>query len=213
MDRQVLSFLAPLLQVKIGWTEAQYSYIVSCLSGRVCAGASVRSAASSIGSAFELGYALTIVVWSAGCDEPFAGADGAFVRVSRASFSDWRESGNFPAAMKTVAEWFPKKERALATGLFNSGTSVGAILVPLAVPWIAVTHLGWQVGVPLYRRIQLHLARLSGGQLTGVPNMMQGSARMRWPTSAAIHSSLLQRCRGCNSWAIASAGRCSLAKA
>jgi len=53
------------------------------------------------------------------------------------------ESGNFPAAIKTVAEWFPKRERALATGLFNSGTSVGAILVPLTVPWIAL-HLGWQ---------------------------------------------------------------------
>jgi ACS family hexuronate transporter-like MFS transporter len=53
------------------------------------------------------------------------------------------ESGNFPAAIKTVAEWFPKKERALATGIFNSGTSVGAVLVPITVPWV-VEHLGWQ---------------------------------------------------------------------
>jgi ACS family hexuronate transporter-like MFS transporter len=53
------------------------------------------------------------------------------------------EAGNFPAAIKTVAEWFPKKERALATGLFNSGTNIGAIIAPLVVPWIAV-NLGWQ---------------------------------------------------------------------
>ncbi len=53
------------------------------------------------------------------------------------------ESANFPAAIKTVAEWFPKRERALATGLFNAGTNVGAIVAPLTVPWIAV-HMGWQ---------------------------------------------------------------------
>src|SRR5439155_6016409 len=53
------------------------------------------------------------------------------------------ESGNFPAGIKTVAEWFPKKERALATGIFNSGSNVGAIIAPLTVPWIAI-HLGWQ---------------------------------------------------------------------
>src|ERR1700750_2072965 len=53
------------------------------------------------------------------------------------------ESGNFPAAIKTVAEWFPKKERALATGIFNAGANVGAIIAPLTVPWITI-HLGWR---------------------------------------------------------------------
>jgi ACS family hexuronate transporter-like MFS transporter len=53
------------------------------------------------------------------------------------------EAGNFPAAIKTVAEWFPRRERALATGIFNSGSNIGAIVAPLAVPWIAV-HLGWR---------------------------------------------------------------------
>ena len=53
------------------------------------------------------------------------------------------EAGNFPAAIKTVAEWFPKKERALATGIFNSGSNVGAIVAPLAAPWIAINY-GWR---------------------------------------------------------------------
>ena len=53
------------------------------------------------------------------------------------------EAGNFPAAIKTIAEWFPQKERAFATGIFNSGTNIGAIAAPLTVPWIAV-HMGWQ---------------------------------------------------------------------
>ena len=59
------------------------------------------------------------------------------------SFLGVTEAGNFPAAIKTVAEWFPKKERSLATGIFNSGTNVGAIIAPLTVPWIAL-NWGWQ---------------------------------------------------------------------
>jgi len=141
MDRQVLSFLAPMLQVKLGWTELQYGYIVVAFQAAYAIG---LLAAGGIIDAIgvRLGYALAIGLWS------LSAISHAFAR-SALTFGICRfflglgESGNFPAAIKTVAEWFPKRERALATGLFNSGTSVGAILVPLAVPWIT-DHLGWQ---------------------------------------------------------------------
>jgi ACS family hexuronate transporter-like MFS transporter len=141
MDRQVLSFLAPLLQTKIGWTELQYGYIVVAFQAAYAMGLlAVGGIIDAIG--VRLGYALAIGLWSlAAISHAFARSALSF-GVSR-FFLGLGESGNFPAAIKTVAEWFPKRERALATGLFNSGTSVGAILVPLTVPWVA-THLGWQ---------------------------------------------------------------------
>jgi len=141
MDRQVLSFLAPLLQVKIGWTEAQYSYIVVAFQAAYALGLLfVGGFIDAVG--VRLGYAVTIVVWSAAAVSHALARSALSFGISR-FFLGLGESGNFPAAIKTVAEWFPKRERALATGIFNSGTSVGAILVPLAVPWIA-GHLGWQ---------------------------------------------------------------------
>jgi ACS family hexuronate transporter-like MFS transporter len=141
MDRQVLSFLAPLLQVKIGWTELQYSYIVVAFQAAYAIGLFfVGGFIDRVG--VRIGYAVTICLWSmAAISHAFARTALSF-GISR-FFLGLGESGNFPAAIKTVAEWFPKRERALATGIFNSGTSVGAILVPLTVPWIA-THLGWQ---------------------------------------------------------------------
>ena len=141
MDRQVLSFLAPLLQVKIGWTEVQYSYIVVAFQLAYALGLLVVGGLiDKIG--VRLGYSLTIALWSlAAISHSFARSAFSF-GISR-FFLGLGESGNFPAAIKTVAEWFPKKERALATGIFNSGTSVGAILVPLTVPWV-VKQWGWQ---------------------------------------------------------------------
>jgi ACS family hexuronate transporter-like MFS transporter len=141
MDRQVLSFLAPLLQVKIGWTEVQYSHIVVAFQAAYALGLLfVGGVIDAIG--VKLGYALTIIVWSLAAMSHSLARSAMSFGVSR-FFLGLGESGNFPAAIKTVAEWFPKKERALATGFFNSGTSVGAILVPLTVPWIA-TKIGWQ---------------------------------------------------------------------
>ncbi len=141
MDRQVLSFLAPLLQVKIGWNEVQYGYIVVAFQAAYALGLLlVGGIIDRIG--VRLGYALTIGLWSLASMSHAIARSALFFGVSR-FFLGLGESGNFPAAIKTVAEWFPKKERALATGIFNSGTSVGAILVPLAVPWVT-DHLGWQ---------------------------------------------------------------------
>jgi MFS transporter, ACS family, hexuronate transporter len=141
MDRQVLGVLAPLLQVKIGWSEAQYSYIVVAFQAAYALGLLVAGGViDAIG--VRLGYALSIGLWSLAAISHAFARTPLFFGVSR-FFLGLGESGNFPAAIKTVAEWFPKKERALATGIFNCGTNFGATLVPLSVPWIAAT-IGWQ---------------------------------------------------------------------
>jgi MFS transporter, ACS family, hexuronate transporter len=141
MDRQVLGVLAPLLQAKIGWNEIQYGYIVEAFQAAYALGLLVAGGIiDAIG--VRLGYALAIGLWSlAALSHSLARTPLSF-GVSR-FFLGLGESGNFPAAIKTVAEWFPKKERAFATGIFNCGTNVGATIVPLIVPWIAVT-IGWQ---------------------------------------------------------------------
>jgi ACS family hexuronate transporter-like MFS transporter len=141
VDRSVLGVLAPTLRTEIGWTDQQYGYISGAFTlayaiGFLFAGWFI----DRVGT--RLGYTIYLVVWS------LAAASHALVR-SALGFGMARfalgigESGNFPAAIKTVAEWFPRKERALATGIFNAGTNVGAVLAPLIVPWIALTW-GWQ---------------------------------------------------------------------
>lgn len=141
IDRQVLGILAPTLQREIGWSETQYGDIVSWFSlaygfgflgmGRFLDKVGVR-----------LGFAVSIVAWSLAAMAHALARTAAGFSIARAALG-LGESGNFPAAIKTVAEWFPKRERALATGIFNSGTNVGAILTPLLVPWIAL-NWGWQ---------------------------------------------------------------------
>ncbi len=141
IDRQVLGVLAPFLQEKIGWTEVQYSSIVTAFQaayalGLLCAGAVIDRFGTRIG------YALAIGIWS-------LAAMGHALASGVVSFAAARfalglgESGNFPAAIKAVAEWFPQRERALAAGIFNSGSNIGAIVAPLMVPVIA-SRWGWQ---------------------------------------------------------------------
>jgi ACS family hexuronate transporter-like MFS transporter len=161
LDRQVLSLLAPSLSEEFGWTNSDYAnitavfqfvYAISMLfAGRII---------DKLGT--KNGYILAIVVWSLGAimhaySLPIGTAFSTVmvwigvgaVPVSIAGFMLSRavlgfgESGNFPAAIKAVAEYFPKKERSLATGIFNSGSNVGAILAPLTVPVIAL-HYGWE---------------------------------------------------------------------
>jgi ACS family hexuronate transporter-like MFS transporter len=141
VDRQVLGVLAPDLQRIIGWNELQYSYIVTAFQAAYAIGLLIAGGfIDRVGT--RIGYAVAIAIWS------LAAMSHALVQ-SVLGFAFVRfllglgESGNFPAAIKTVAEWFPRRERALATGIFNSGSNVGAIVAPLAVPWIAL-HLGWQ---------------------------------------------------------------------
>jgi ACS family hexuronate transporter-like MFS transporter len=141
LDRQVISLLKPFLEAEFHWTETDYANIVFVFQLCYALGMlGVGYVIDKIGT--KLGYAVSLFVWS------IASILHA-VAKSTAGFALWRgllgvsEAGNFPAAIKVVAEWFPKKERALATGIFNSGTNIGAILAPLVVPWIAVTW-GWQ---------------------------------------------------------------------
>jgi MFS transporter, ACS family, hexuronate transporter len=141
MDRQVLGILAPTLQHIIGWNELQYAYIVTAFQAAYALGLLVVGGIiDRVGT--RIGYAIAISIWS-------LSAMGHALANSIFGFGVARfvlglgESGNFPAAIKTVAEWFPKKERALATGIFNAGANVGAIVAPLTVPWITI-HLGWR---------------------------------------------------------------------
>ncbi|MDP2069061.1 MAG: MFS transporter [Lutibacter sp.] len=161
LDRQVLSLLAPSLSKEFGWSNSDYAnitavfqfiYAISMLfAGRII---------DRLGT--KKGYILAITVWSLGAimhaySLPIGTALSTFmvwigvgaVPISIAGFMLSRavlgfgESGNFPAAIKAVAEYFPKKERSFATGIFNSGTNVGAILAPLTVPFIAINY-GWE---------------------------------------------------------------------
>ena len=141
LERQVLGVLAPELERVIGWDEIQYGNIVMAfqmayalgmlLSGRFLDGVGPR-----------IGYALAIAVWT-------LATSGQSLARSVLAFAMARfvlglaEAPNFPAAIKTVAEWFPNKERALATGIFNSGANIGAIVAPATAPWVAA-HFGWQ---------------------------------------------------------------------
>lgn len=140
-DRQVLGILAPVLRKEIGWSEAEYGLIVTAFSTAYAIGlVGIGRIIDLIGT--RLGYAVALAWWSlATVAHGFVGSVFGF---GAARFLlGLGEAGNFPAAVKTVAEWFPKRERALATGLFNSGSNVGAILVPLLVPWITL-RFGWR---------------------------------------------------------------------
>lgn len=159
IDRQVIGILKPTLQAEFGWSELDYGDIVFAFQlaygiGFVFAGRLM----DRLGT--RLGFSVAIVLWSLaaiGHAEavvvgdmvgPVFGFLGLGYSTSVVGFIVMRfllglgEAGNFPAAIKTVAEWFPRRERALATGIFNSGTNIGALMTPLVVPWIAVTY-GW----------------------------------------------------------------------
>jgi len=142
LDRQVIGILAPLLKEELGIGEADYGYIVMAFQGAYAIGMLIAGRViDKLGT--KVGYALAFVGWSlAAIGHAFAKGGFGF-GVARA-FLGFTEAGNFPAAIKTTAEWFPKRERALATGIFNSGTNVGAIVAPLVVPWLAI-NWGWQM--------------------------------------------------------------------
>jgi ACS family hexuronate transporter-like MFS transporter len=141
MDRTVLGLLAPMLQTTIGWNEAQYGYIVTAFQVSYALGLLVMGPlVDRVGS--RIGYAISIAIWSLSAMAHSMARSVATFAMARFGLG-FGEAGNFPSALKTVAEWFPKRERALATGIFNSGTNVGATFAPLLVPWTAL-HLGWQ---------------------------------------------------------------------
>jgi MFS transporter, ACS family, hexuronate transporter len=141
MDRQVLGVLKVPLQQEFGWNDIEYGHLVFVFQAAYALGMiAVGRLIDRLGT--RVGYALAMVFWSlASMGHAVAHSLSTFM-LARFALG-FGEAGVFPASIKCVAEWFPKKERALATGIFNAGTSVGAILTPLFVPWIA-GHLGWR---------------------------------------------------------------------
>lgn len=141
IDRQVLGMLKPVIADEIHITEADYGYIVSAFQAAYAIGLLfVGRMIDKMGT--RISYALSIVVWSvAGCLHAVARGPLGF-GIAR-FFLGIGESANFPAAIKATAEWFPVKERALATGLFNSGSNVGAVVSPIIVTYLTVRY-GWQ---------------------------------------------------------------------
>ena len=141
LDRQVLSLLKDRLEVQFNWSDSDYANIVSVFQF-VYAISMIFAGRFIDWMGTKWGYAWSLIIWSLGAMvHSFAKGTGGFMFAR--GVLGFGEAGNFPAAIKTIAEWFPKKERALATGIFNSGTNVGAILAPLTVPWIA-DHFGWE---------------------------------------------------------------------
>lgn len=142
LDRQVIGILKPLLKTDLGIGEAEYGYIVTAFQMAYAAGMILAGRViDKIGT--KIGYALSLIFWSIAA-MAHALAKGPVGFGAARAFLGISEAGNFPAAIKTVAEWFPKKERALATGIFNSGTNIGAVIAPIVVPWLA-SKWGWQM--------------------------------------------------------------------
>ena len=141
MDRNVLGVLNVTLQRQLGWSQIDYSYLVDAFQAAYAVGMLVSGGfIDSLGT--RLGYAIAMVFWSiASMGTALATSLGSFA-ASRVALG-LGEAAVFPASIKAVAEWFPKKERALATGIFNSGTNAGAMLAPVAVSWISA-RWGWR---------------------------------------------------------------------
>lgn len=142
VDRQVLGILAPQLQKEFSWSDSEYGFIVSSFQAAYAMGfLFMGHLLDKIGT--RMGSMIAIGFWSiATMLHALVGSLFGFAAVR--FLLGLGEAGNFPSALKAVSEWFPRKERALATGIFVSGASVGAILAPLAVPFIAI-HYGWQM--------------------------------------------------------------------
>jgi ACS family hexuronate transporter-like MFS transporter len=192
LDRQVIGILAPDLQTSLHWSNADYANIVAAFKIAYAIGlVSMGDILDRVGT--RKGYALGLGAWSvAGMLHAVAGSVFGFA-AARAALG-FAEAANFPAAVKTIAEWFPRKERAFATGLFNSGANIGAIVAPLVVPIIAVKW-GWQwafiltglVGflwlgfwLAMYRKPELH-PKLSPRELAYIQaDGVEPTERISW---------------------------------
>jgi len=142
MDRWVLSALKTTLQHNLGWSEINYSNLVFAFQAAYAVGMlAVGRFIDRFGT--RLGYAIVMVFWSLASMAHAVGSSLSSFFMARIALG-LGESGVFPASIKAVAEWFPAKERAFATGIFNAGTNVGVILAGLSVPWITF-HFGWRL--------------------------------------------------------------------
>jgi ACS family hexuronate transporter-like MFS transporter len=179
MDRQVLGLLAPTLQREVGWSESDYGAIVSWFTLAYAFGFLVMGRVMDrFGT--RKGFAGAIVVWSLAAMSHALASTAAGFSAARFALG-LGESGNFPGAIKTVSEWFPARERGFATGIFNAGSNVGAIITPILVPWVAI-NWGWRVAfivvgalgfvwlafwLAMYRRPEEH-PRLSTAELAHI---------------------------------------------
>jgi ACS family hexuronate transporter-like MFS transporter len=176
IDRQVIGILKPFIEGELGWDENDYANIVFSFQFAYAIGLlTMGRLIDWLGT--KKGFSLALIFWSLAA-MAHAGARTVF-QFALARFAlGLGEAGNFPASIKTVAEWFPKKERALATGIFNAGTNVGATVAPLMVPFL-MSAFGWRAAfiatgaigflwlllwIPLYHRPQEH-PRLSKAEL------------------------------------------------
>jgi MFS transporter, ACS family, hexuronate transporter len=141
IDRQILSLIKPILDEQLQWSNEEFGMVNSAFQGAYGIGLLIFGwFIDKYGT--KIGYAVSIAAWSvAAIGHSLVATVGGFFAARIAL--GLGEGGNFPSAIKAVALWFPKKERALATSIFNSGTNVGAIIAPAVVPWIALTW-GWQ---------------------------------------------------------------------
>jgi MFS transporter, ACS family, hexuronate transporter len=176
VDRQIIGVLKPTLQLEFGWSESAFGDVIFWFTAAYALGyMAFGRLIDKIG--VRLGYAAVVIFWTAAhIAHALVGSIGGFVAVRFAL--GLGESGNFPASLKAIAEWFPKRERALATGIVVAGSNVGAIVTPLIVPFIAY-RWGWRaafvvtgglsvawlaVWLKMYRRPEVH-SRVSADEL------------------------------------------------
>ena len=197
MDRQVLGVLKTTLQHNFGWNEIDFGNLVFAFQAAYAAGMLlVGRLVDRVG--VRLGYAVTMIFWSlASMGHALATSLTGFM-IARASLG-FAESGVFPCSIKSVAEWFPNKERSFAIGIFNAGANVGAIITPLLVPWIAI-HWGWRwafiitgaigfiwvaLWLMLYRKPEDH-RRVSRAELEYIRSDPAGpTTRIKWLSLAS----------------------------
>jgi ACS family hexuronate transporter-like MFS transporter len=195
IDRQILSLLKPMLDEQLRWTNEQFGQVNAAFQASYAVGLLLFGAfIDRFGT--KIGYAVSITAWSlAAIGHALVGSVSGFFRARIAL--GLGEGGNFPSAIKAVALWFPKKERAFATALFNSGTNVGAIIAPVIVPRIA-SAWGWQAAfvaaglagflwlvlwIPFYN-VPEKISRLTASELahirSDVEDQAQSKSRVSW---------------------------------
>jgi MFS transporter, ACS family, hexuronate transporter len=204
VDRQIIGVLKPTLQLEFGWTESSYGDVVFWFQAAYALGyLGFGRVIDKIGA--RLGYAAVVALWTAAhVAHALVNSVGGFMAVRFAL--GLGESGNFPAGLKAIAEWFPRQERALATGIFVAGSNVGAIITPLIVPFITY-RWGWRAAfivtgsfsliwlvfwLKIYRRPQEH-PKLSAAELALIdgdsslsPDAPRAATKITWRTLLRI---------------------------
>lgn len=141
-DRVILGILAPFITEEIGWSEQEYGYVVFAFQLTYAIGPLfIGYVIDRLGT--RRGLALAVVVWSLASLSHAAARSWIGFAIARLGLGIG-QSANFPASIKTVAEWFPQKERAYATGVFNGGSNIGQVVAPLLIPVVLYFFVSWQ---------------------------------------------------------------------